>query len=107
MPHPLGSATQPPLIARPGLKWACLAAIACQIGGLSGKEIEMPKAKTKSSVKKRFKITATGKVKAGPGMKQHNLSARTTKSKRANRRMQVLTPMDARTVKSWAPYGLD
>ena len=67
----------------------------------------MPKVKTKSSVKKRFKITATGKVKAGPGMKKHNLSARTTKAKRANRRMQVLTPMDARTVKSWAPYGLD
>jgi len=91
----------------PGPEWACPAAIACQIGGLSGKEIEMPKMKTKSSVKKRFKITATGKVKAGPGMKQHNLSARTTKAKRANRRMQVLTPMDARTVKSWAPYGLD
>ena len=66
----------------------------------------MPKAKTKSSVKKRFKITATGKVKAGPGDKQHNLSSRSQKSKRSNRRMQVLTPMDARTVKSWAPYGL-
>ncbi|HEY7578128.1 MAG TPA: 50S ribosomal protein L35 [Acetobacteraceae bacterium] len=67
----------------------------------------MPKAKTKSSVKKRFKLTATGKVKAGPGMKQHNLSARSQKAKRSNRRMQVLSPMDARTVKSWAPYGLD
>ncbi|HEX4171741.1 MAG TPA: 50S ribosomal protein L35 [Acetobacteraceae bacterium] len=65
------------------------------------------KMKTKSSVKKRFKLTATGKVKAGPGMKRHNLSARTQKAKRSNRRMQVLTPMDARTVKSWAPYGLD
>jgi large subunit ribosomal protein L35 len=71
------------------------------------KEMQMPKVKTKSSVKKRFKITATGKVKAGPGMKRHNLSARSQKSKRSNRRMQTLTPMDARTVKSWAPYGLD
>ena len=67
----------------------------------------MPKMKTKSSVKKRFKITATGKVKAGPGFKQHNLSARSKTAKRSNRRMQTLTPMDARTVKSWAPYGLD
>ena len=67
----------------------------------------MPKAKTKSSVKKRFKITATGKVKAGPGMKRHGLINRTQKAKRANRRMQTLTPMDARTVKQWAPYGLD
>jgi large subunit ribosomal protein L35 len=69
-------------------------------------ETQMPKMKTKSSVKKRFKITATGKVKAGAGMKVHNLSARTQKSKRSNRRMQVLTDMDARTVKQWAPYGL-
>ena len=66
----------------------------------------MPKMKTKSSVKKRFKITATGKVKAGPGMKRHSLSARTQKVKRSNRRMQTLTDMDARTVKQWAPYGL-
>ena len=33
----------------------------------------MPKLKTKSSVKKRFKITATGKVLAGPGKKRHCL----------------------------------
>ncbi len=67
----------------------------------------MPKMKTKSSVKKQFKITATGKVKAGPGFKRHMLSARTQKAKRSNRRMQTLTDMDARTVKQWAPYGLD
>jgi large subunit ribosomal protein L35 len=67
----------------------------------------MPKLKTKSSVKKRFKITATGKVLAGPGMKRHNLMARTQKAKRTNRGSQVLTPQDARTIKQWAPYGLD
>jgi large subunit ribosomal protein L35 len=67
----------------------------------------MPKVKTKSSVKKRFKITATGKVLAGPGNKRHNLSARSQKAIRSNRRHQTLTPMDARTVKQWAPYGLD
>ena len=66
----------------------------------------MPKMKTKSSVKKRFKITATGKVRAGPGLKRHNLSARTQKAKRSNRRMQVLTHEDGLTVKQWAPYGL-
>ena len=66
----------------------------------------MPKAKTKSSVKKRFKITATGKVLAGPGMKRHQLRNRTQKAKRSNRRHQTLTDMDARTVKQWAPYGL-
>lgn len=66
----------------------------------------MPKAKTKSSVKKRFKVTATGKVLAGPGFKRHNLSARTQKAKRSNRGSQVLTHEDALTVLQWAPYGL-
>ena len=66
----------------------------------------MPKMKTKSSVKKRFKITATGKVMAGPGMKRHKLSA-------ARRRPSAATAAaDAHrhgrpTVKQWAPYGLD
>jgi large subunit ribosomal protein L35 len=73
---------------------------------MAEKESKMPKMKTKSSVKKRFKITATGKVLAGPGMKRHNLSARTQKAKRSNRRMQVLTHEDGLTVKQWAPYGL-
>ena len=66
----------------------------------------MPKLKTKSSVKKRFKITATGKVLAGPGMKRHGLINRSQKMKRNGRGTQVLTDMDARTVKQWTPYGL-
>jgi large subunit ribosomal protein L35 len=70
------------------------------------KETKMPKLKTKSSVKKRFKITATGKVLAGPGMKRHGLINRSQKMKRTNRGTQVLTDADARTVKQWAPYGL-
>ena len=44
----------------------------------------MPKLKTKSGVKKRFKLTATGKVKHGVAGKRHrlisttpNISART------------------------------
>jgi large subunit ribosomal protein L35 len=66
----------------------------------------MPKAKTKSSVKKRFTVTATGKVLAGPGRKRHCLSARTQKAKRSNRGNQVLTHQDGITVMQWAPYGL-
>jgi large subunit ribosomal protein L35 len=67
----------------------------------------MPKMKTKSSVKKRFKITATGKVLAGPGKKRHNLSARPQKAKRQNRGSQVLRHQDGLTVKQWLPYGLE
>lgn len=75
--------------------------------GLQRQETKMPKLKTKSSVKKRFKITATGKVLAGPGKKRHNLMARSQKSKRQNRGSQVLTHADGLTVKQWTPYGLE
>jgi ribosomal protein L35 len=95
-------------IARPGLTRACPAASTARARvHPEPKENQMPKLKTKSSVKKRFKLTATGKVKAGPGLKRHGLINRTQKAKRSNRRMQTLTPMDARTVKQWAPYGLE
>jgi len=82
--------------------------ISIQFGWASAnmKETKMPKLKTKSSVKKRFKITATGKVMAGPGKKRHCLSARTQKAKRSNRGSQTLTHADGITVKQWAPYGI-
>jgi len=67
----------------------------------------MPKMKTKSSAKKRFKLTATGKVLAGPGNKRHNLTARSNKAKRQNRGSQVLRHQDGITVKQWLPYGLE
>lgn len=67
----------------------------------------MPKMKTKSAVKKRFKLTASGKVLAGPGKKRHNLSARSSKVKRQNRGSQVLRHQDGLTVKQWLPYGLE
>src|SRR3984885_9874933 len=68
-------------------------------------EFKMPKLKTKSSVKKRFKITATGKVLAGPGMKRHGLINRSQKMKRHGRGTQVLTDPDGRAVKQGPPYG--
>jgi len=79
---------------------------ACPAAGICLQEIKMPKLKTKSSVKKRFKITATGKVLAGPGKKRHNLMARSQKAKRTNRGSQTLTHADGLTVKQWAPYGI-
>jgi large subunit ribosomal protein L35 len=77
-----------------------------RVGGTHQKETQMPKLKTKSSVKKRFKITATGKVLAGPGNKRHGLINRSQKMKRHGRGSQVLTEADGLTVKQWAPYGL-
>ena len=78
-----------------------------QASGMDEKEYEMPKMKTKSSVKKRFKITATGKVMAGHGNKRHGLINRSQKMKRTNRGTMALPEQDGKTVKQWAPYGLD
>jgi large subunit ribosomal protein L35 len=66
----------------------------------------MPKLKTKSGVKKRFKITASGKIKHGVAGKRHRLIHHTAKYIRQNRGTSVLSVADTRTVKLWAPYGL-
>jgi large subunit ribosomal protein L35 len=66
----------------------------------------MPKMKTKSGVKKRFTLTATGKLKHGVAGKRHRLIIHNSKYIRQNRRTSVLSKADTATVKSWAPYGL-
>ena len=43
----------------------------------------MPKMKTNSSAKKRFKLTGTGKVKRKHAFKSHILTKKSTKAKRA------------------------
>ena len=65
----------------------------------------MPKLKTKSGAKKRFKITATGKVKVGVAGKRHRLISHNAKYIRQNRGTKVMTDSDAKTAKSWMPYG--
>jgi large subunit ribosomal protein L35 len=42
----------------------------------------MPKVKTKSSAKKRFKLTGTGKIKRKHAFKSHILTKKSTKRKR-------------------------
>jgi large subunit ribosomal protein L35 len=42
----------------------------------------MPKMKTKSSAKKRFKVTGSGKIKRKHAFKSHILTKKTTKQKR-------------------------
>ena len=65
----------------------------------------MPKMKTKSSAKKRFRITASGKVRGSPAKKQHFLRRRSQKMKRQTRGMMILCAADARIVKSYMPYA--
>lgn len=66
----------------------------------------MPKMKTKSSVKKRFKLTATGKVKVAAAGKRHGMIKRSTKFIRDARGTMVLSDQDAKIVKKFIPYGL-
>src|SRR5215213_5295595 len=70
------------------------------------KETKMPKLKTKSGVKKRFKLTATGKIKHGVAGKRHRLISHNAKYIRQNRGTTVLSEADTARVKAWAPYGL-
>jgi len=65
----------------------------------------MPKMKTKASAKKRFKMTATGKVKAQAAGKRHGMIKRTTKFIRNARGTMVLCDADARIVKKYMPYS--
>jgi large subunit ribosomal protein L35 len=65
----------------------------------------MPKLKTKSGAKKRFKITASGKVKAGVAGKRHRLISHNAKYIRTHRGTKVMSDPDAKTIKSWLPYG--
>jgi large subunit ribosomal protein L35 len=70
-------------------------------------ETKMPKLKTKSGVKKRFKLTATGKIKHGAVGKRHRLMSHNAKYIRQHRGADVISDADAKTIKKWAPYGLN
>ena len=64
----------------------------------------MPKMKTKSSAKKRFKVTGTGKVVAAQAGKRHGMIKRTTKLIRNARGTTTLSEQDAKIVKTYMPY---
>ena len=65
----------------------------------------MPKMKTKASVKKRFKVTATGKVKVAQAGKQHCMIKRSNKFLRNARGTMVLSEPDTRIVRKFMPYA--
>lgn len=65
----------------------------------------MPKMKTKSSCKKRFSMTANGKVKAAAAGKQHGMIKRSNKFIRDARGTMVLSEPDAKIVKIFMPYA--
>ena len=66
----------------------------------------MPKLKTKSSAKKRFKVSATGKVMMAQAGKRHGMIKRTNSQIRRQRGMAIMSKPDAKIVKSYMPNSL-
>ncbi|RZI45998.1 50S ribosomal protein L35 [Rickettsiales endosymbiont of Peranema trichophorum] len=66
----------------------------------------MPKMKTKSSAKKRFGMTGTGKVSASQANKRHNMRKRSKRQLRNQRGTAVLNAVEARRAIAYMPYGV-
>lgn len=64
----------------------------------------MPKQKTHSSSKKRFKITGTGKVMRAQAYKKHILTKKSTKRKRNLRKTVVASSADQANIRQRIPY---
>jgi large subunit ribosomal protein L35 len=67
----------------------------------------MPKIKMKSNsgAKKRFKLTATGRVKRKRAFLRHNLGAKTSSAKRKLRRGGYIFKTQEHQIKAMLPYG--
>jgi large subunit ribosomal protein L35 len=59
----------------------------------------MPKIKTSSGAKKRFKVTGTGKLLRRHAMKSHNLEKKSSKRRRGFRKDHDVAGSDAKRVK--------
>jgi large subunit ribosomal protein L35 len=65
----------------------------------------MPKLKSKSGARKRFKFTASGKIKVAQAGKRHGMIKRSNKFIRNARGTTVLSEPDTRIVRQFLPYG--
>jgi len=65
----------------------------------------MPKLKTKKGVKKRFKITGTGKIKRSKANKRHILTKKSSKRKRGLSRSDVVDKSFEKKIGKLLPYG--
>jgi large subunit ribosomal protein L35 len=65
----------------------------------------MPKMKTKSSAKKRFSLTGTGKIKRNVAGKRHGMVKRSQSFIRKQRGTKLLSKGDCILVKQFMPYA--
>lgn len=64
----------------------------------------MPKLKTKSGAKKRFKVTGSGKIKRKSAFKNHILTKKETKQKRRLSKKTIVSKADENNVRLMLPY---
>lgn len=60
----------------------------------------MPKVKTNSGAKKRFKVTGSGKIKRKHAFKSHILTKKTTKQKRNLTKAGLVHESDEKRIKN-------
>ncbi len=65
----------------------------------------MPKLKTKSSTKRRFRVTAKGKIRMNRANKRHFLRRRSQKMKRQTRGTSLMSRSDSKIVRKFMPYA--
>lgn len=65
----------------------------------------MPKLKTHRGAAKRFKLTATGKIKRAKAFKSHLLENKSSRRKRRLRQPTVVSAGDAARIKRLLPYA--
>ena len=63
----------------------------------------MPKAKTRSGAKKRFKLTGTGKLKRKHAFKRHILTKKVKKRKRNLGKFTTVHPADEKNIRLQLP----
>lgn len=68
---------------------------------------KLGKMKTHKGAKRRFKVTATGKIMHAKGMKSHRRRKKSPRVKRQFDRMLVMNDASVKRVKRLLPYGLD
>lgn len=64
----------------------------------------MPKMKTNRAAAKRFKLTASGKVRYGKSFGSHILTSKNAKRKRRLRQSAILAAVDTKAVRRMLPY---
>jgi large subunit ribosomal protein L35 len=65
----------------------------------------MPKMKSNSGAKKRFKLTGTGRVKRNRAYKRHILTKKSSTQKRNLRRSALVDDTQEHQIKAMLPYA--